>query len=91
MTFIRKRRINPLLKVIHYIFKLHFSHFIELNAHLNFLRHDPDRITGKFIQTIFKSFFNFFNLFKLRQKKRLFLEEKQVNDETKKWKRKLTG
>ena len=30
----------------------------------------------------FKSFFNFFNLFKLRQKKPLFLEEKQVNDET---------
>ena len=31
----------------------------------------------------FKSFFNFFNLFKPRQKKPLFLEEKQVNDETK--------
>ena len=30
----------------------------------------------------FKVFFNFLNLFKLRQKKPLFLEEKQVNDKT---------
>ena len=57
------------------------KHLVENNISPILGRH-TGRFTGKLIQTIFQSFFNFLNLFKLRQKKPLFLEEKQVNDET---------
>ena len=57
------------------------KHSVENNISRIPGRH-TGRFTGKLIQTIFQSFFNFLNLFKLRQKKPLFLEEKQVYDET---------